>query len=42
MHSVIALLREKENYKEGKENKYPINQKHLQIEVLHPNENEHK
>lgn len=35
-----ALLKEKENYKEGKENKDLINQKHLQIEVFHPNENE--
>lgn len=42
MHSMISLLKEKENYKEGKKTKDPINQKHLQIEVFHPNENEHK
>lgn len=37
---MIALLKEKENSEEGKENKDPINQKHLQIEVFHPNGNE--
>lgn len=39
---MTALLKEKDNYKEGKENKDPINQKHLQIEAFHPNENEHR
>lgn len=42
MHLMIGLLKEKQNYKEGKENKDPINQKLLQIEVSHSNENEHR